>query len=364
VSEDIGWLEVVGSMTQESFARGVLWLCRDIPQLAKMATRSGLMAGGSSVQAQLQAKRQAMEQFSDTLLDEIYCASTTRHLLYSFHCCFLRLMTSPHGANLSEIALKYDRTMGLPPRYMKQRMLKMLEKASRASNYDEYFDTISMTRVSSETLKGMWLLSLRSSFRNGYHSLNTDFSRIQSRGVSNILLRGKSFPRVVFCIDTSGSMGSEFVDRETNRRTSRLEYVKEELAGIFASKLTHRNQFSIVEFNSEAVIWSKGLQQATAASLDAASKFVRNWYPTGGTNYPAALHTAFSVPGVEAVYLLSDGEVWGDAELLSLVRRLSRNGEIQCNTTAFFAPESGQQLLKAIADATNGSYVKFGDDTC
>ena len=155
-------------------------------------------------------------------------------------------------------------------------------------------------------------------------------------------------------------MMSTFCD-DAGHETSRLNFVKDELRNIFAEKLTHRNQFSIVEFNSTASIWSQGLQQATAANLAAATKYVSRWEPTGGTNFPDALQTAFSVPGVEAVYLLSDGEVYGERELVAQVRTLSRNGEIKCNTTAFFAPPTGQSLLKAIAEATGGSFVSFGD---
>ena len=72
---------------------------------------------------------------------------------------------------------------------------------------------------------------------------------------------------------------------------------------------------------------------------------------------------AFGVPDVQAVYLLSDGEVYGGEmeRLIERARVLSRNGAVHCHTTAFFAPASGQALMEGIARATGGSYVKYGD---
>ena len=366
VSEDLGWMDVVAAITQESFARGVLWLCRDCPDLARLA-RNGRIMTGENVNPTAICNS---SEFPDRLLDEIYMQSGTRHHLFAFHCSFLRLVgCGPRGANMSTIGRLHDLTMGLPPRHMKVRLQHELEKitslhSSGCGGWDAYFDSICLQRVDTAQLKRMWLTSVRRSFANGYHTLTTDFGRIQSRGVSNILLRGKSFPRVVFCIDTSGSMSSEFVDSATNRRTSRLEYVKEELESIFHSKLSHRNQFSIVQFDHGAHVWSRGLQQATESNLRDATQFVRNWEPDGGTNFVSALEAAFRVQDVQVVYFLSDGEDGNSVgELTQLVKRLSRDGEIQCHTTSFFAPPSGQALLRAMAEAGKGTFVQFGESS-
>ena len=366
VSEEVGWMDVVAAITQESFARSVLWLCRDCPDLASLARNARIMSSDTNVNPTAVCNSSA---FPDSLLDDIYAHSGTRHHLFAFHCSFLRLVgCGPRGANLSAIGRLHDLTMGLPPRHMKVRLQRELEKiaslqSSGSGGWDEYFDSICLQRVNTSQLKRMWLSSVRSSFANGYHTLSTDFGRIQSRGVSNILLRGKSFPRVVFCIDTSGSMCGEFVDAASNRRTSRLEYVKDELESIFRSKLSHRNQFSIVQFDHAAHVWSRGLQQATESNLREASHFVRRWEPDGGTNFVVALEAAFRVPDVQVVYFLSDGEDGSSAaDLAALVKRLSRDGEIQCHTTSFFAPPSGQALLRAMATAGKGTFVQFGAD--
>jgi ubiquitin-protein ligase/Mg-chelatase subunit ChlD len=362
VCEEVGWIDVISVLMQETFARSVMWLCRDCPALAALATSSRVCRTASSTAGL--TKEQLLAAFPDSLLDEILKFSHTRHNLYSFHCAFLRVVgCSPHGAALAPLERLHDRTFGIPPRHIKDRLVKLIEQVVRnedSNNWNDFFESVCMANVTKEQLKCMWLSSIKKSVAQGYHRLNTDFSKIQSRGVSNILLRGKSYPRVVFCIDTSGSMCSEFPNPTTGRNISRLDYVKEELITIFSSKLTHRNQFTLVPFNSGASVWSRGLQQATEANLGSAINEVRRWVPSGGTDFTSALEAAFNVADVEEIYFLSDGEDWIDEyRLTELVRRLSRNGAIQCHTTSFFAPYNGKKLLKAIANAAGGTYVDF-----
>lgn len=360
VCEEVGWLDVVGPLMQESFSRSVMWLSRDLPKFAGLATSVSVVGGGADGRRSSKSKL-TVDDFDDELLAEVFTANKVSQHLYSFHCSFLRLVAHPRGANLASIASKYDKTLGMPARHMKARLASMLQKASECESWGQYFQSVCLAEVGSEKLKSMWVQSMRSSLSRGYHSLNTDFSKIQSRGVSKILLRGKSFPRVVLCIDTSGSMMSRFQDEETGRELSRLDYVKEELQAIFRDKLTHRDQFTLVQFDHRAQAWSQGLQQATEANLRAASVYVDGWQPTGGTDILGALQMSLSVPGVQAVHLLSDGEVYDSGgQILRLVR--SWPG-VQIHTTAFFAPASGQALLQSIAEAGNGTYLKFGTDS-
>ena len=138
-----------------------------------------------------------------------------------------------------------------------------------------------------------------------------------------------------------------------------MDYVKRDLEKIFCEKISHRQQFSVLHFNSEATFWSKGLQQGTKENLKGACKFVNTWQPNGGTDFDVALEAAFSVPGVQAVFFLSDGEYQADANLIEKVRRWSKHGQIHCHTTAFFASPSGQRLLEEIAKVTNGTYFQY-----
>ena len=357
VCEEVGWLDIVQPLMEESFARSVLWACRDVPELAAIAKKSG-----AKITQDLQKMTRSGAADTD-MLNKIFTACSVSRRLYSFHCCFLRLVAHPHGAKLAEIARCYDRTLGTPPRHMRSKMAALLGQIEAAKTWPEYFDSVCLRRVSPETLQSMWLRSVRSSLSAGYHTTRTDFSRIQQSGVSSILLRGQSYPRIVFCIDVSGSMGSSFLDVATGQETSRLDFVKKDLQGIFANQLTHRQQFTLVKFDHRARMWSNGLQQATTANLQAASQHVDEWFPDGGTDFEQALTVAFGVPDVQAVYLLSDGEVYGGEmeHLIQRARVLSRNGAVHCHTTAFFAPASGQAVMEGIARATGGSYVKYGE---
>lgn len=351
VCGSVGWMDIIVPLMKESFARAVLWLCRDVPELATISKRTpAVLLKGSS----------AAEHLSPDVLQRMFDAHATVRKLLSFHCSFLRLNAGSRGVDLKSAARRYDRTFGLPPRHMRNRLIRLLESATNTTSWGQYFSSVCMTPPSLQQLQRMWVESIVRSHNQRYHSASTDFSRIQNHGVSSILLRGQSYQRQVIAIDVSGSMDSEFMDQVSGVQMTRLDFVKRDLRTIFDTKLSHRQQFSIIQFNHTAQVWSKGLQQATKAALDSAANFVNDWVPDGGTNFELALKAAFAVPDVQAVYLLSDGEVGEDVDqLVSLARRLSRNGKVHCHTTAFFAPLSGQRLLEAIAVATNGSYLNY-----
>ena len=249
VCEEVGWLDIVKPLMEESFARSVLWVCRDVPELAAVAKQSG-----EKITQELQRLREGGAPADMDMLDKIFASSTVSRRLYSFHCCFLRLVAHPHGAKLGEIARCYDRTFGTPARHMVSKMRGLLDQIEAAKTWPEYFDCVCLRRVSPETLQDMWLRSVRSSLAAGYHTTRTDFSRIQKSGVSSILLRGQSYPRIVLCIDVSGSMGSTFFDTTTGLESSRLDFVKKDLQGIFAKQLSHRQQFTLVKFDHSARI--------------------------------------------------------------------------------------------------------------
>jgi hypothetical protein len=73
------------------------------------------------------------------------------------------------------------------------------------------------------------------------------------------------------------------------------------------------------------------------------------------------LEVAFSIPDIQAIYLLTDGDAYDDGAIVQNVKRWSNGGKIQCHTTSFFAPPEGEQLLKNIAAASQGTYLKYSD---
>ena len=345
VCDRLGWMDLSPALLGESFARQVLWSCRDVPELAK-----------------IQRVRQNVDPGKRDLLQRIFETSATRRRLFSFHCSFLRLTSGPHGCNLDATASMYDRTLGIPSKHMVGSLRKLLVACQAVTTWPGFFRSVCLTPPTPLQLYNLWADSVKCSLQCRYHTSRTDFSRIQSHGVSKFLLRGETFSRIVFCIDISGSM-SAAVPTNGNYFQSRIGVVTQKIEEILSNQLNHRQQFSILRFNHAVLPWDSGeLRQATAANINAGVQFVRSgaFSPTGGTDIMDALRTAFRIPGIEAVYLISDGEDPGVS--LQEVRRLSDEGRIQCHTTAFCSSEVGRRLLESIATVTNGSFAYFYEE--
>lgn len=80
-------------------------------------------------------------------------------------------------------------------------------------------------------------------------------------------------------------------------------------------------------------------------NLEGVMKYVWGWEADGGSGLRLAAGCGLWV-------LLSDGEVCSDMKRSA---GPSKNGEMHCHATGFFAAPSGQ-LLEAIAKVTDGSY--------
>ena len=347
VCDRLGWMDLSPALLGESFARQVLWSCRDIPELAHIR-RDQQQRGSVDV-----------DQRKRDLLQRLLESSAMRRRLFSFHCCFLRLTSGPHGCNLDATSAMYDRTLGIPSKHMVSSLRKLLVACQAVTTWPGFFRSVCLTPLTPLQLFNLWADSVQTSLRCRYHTARTDFSRIQCNGVSKFLLRGETFSRIVFCIDISGSMSIN-IPTEGNDYQTRIGVVTQKIEDILSNQLNHRQQFSILRFNHAVLPWGSGvLQQATAANIKAGVQFVRSraFEPQGGTNIMDALRTAFRISGIEAVYLISDGE---DSEVsLEEVRRLSDEGRIQCHTTAFCSSLEGSKLLESIATATNGSFAYF-----
>jgi hypothetical protein len=230
--------------------------------------------------------------------------------------------------------------------------------------WDDYYDTICLKHMSAEDRWRKLLKCVDMSLEKGYHTKSTDFSSIQKNGVSSLLLRGASYPRIVLCIDHSGSMASQFKHPVTGKSVSRLEFVKEVLRDILSNRLTANQQFDIVFFDDQVNhLWpDHQLKQVTPANIKTAIAHCNQQQPAGGTDFNVALNSCFRVPDVRAIYFLSDGETYeGVLHYEALAKRLSQAGKIVCHTTALFAPESGQEILRAIATVTGGTFLNYGE---
>eukprot|EP01035_Chromulina_nebulosa_P023592 gene23592-30592_t len=98
VCDRLGWIDLSPALLGESFARQVLWSCRDVPELAKIQR---IRHRGSL----------DIDQTKRDLLQRLFESSATRRRLFSFHCCFLRITSGPRGCNLESTSAMYDRTL-------------------------------------------------------------------------------------------------------------------------------------------------------------------------------------------------------------------------------------------------------------
>ncbi len=126
---------------------------------------------------------------------------------------------------LQRMANGYDYWMcQLPQRSIRQ-IHQGLKAIENVSSVFEYYAMIGLPVPTPREQHTKLINGVRQSLRQGYHHIDQDFSRIQAMGVSNILMRGKSFERICYVIDVSGSMASQI----GRFQISRLQFVQEQL---------------------------------------------------------------------------------------------------------------------------------------
>ena len=105
---------------------------------------------------------------------------------------------------------------------------------------------------------------------------------------------------VVFVFDSSGSMDDKGEDRWNRYR---------EMLTTWIDRLFFE-RFNVVDFDNNVNVWNPGsLAEASAERRAEAAAWVQERVkPDGTTNTLAALEAALSLPGVDTVILVSDGE--------------------------------------------------------
>jgi hypothetical protein len=177
--------------------------------------------------------------------------------------------------------------------------------------------------------------------------------------------------RVVFLLDVSGSMSTSF-GIGWNGRSNRLDFVKKEFIKTI-SNFDRNTEFTVFSYSTNVTAWNTTLQRATQANLINAIAFAQNFTASGYTNIYAALQAAWAVPGVESVYLLTDGTpsagVTDTDRILNDLKTWNVGRNIKLNTIAFLMGNEGyddkpnsRKLMSALAEATNGIYRALESD--
>jgi len=177
--------------------------------------------------------------------------------------------------------------------------------------------------------------------------------------------------KVVFLLDVSGSMSTMFT-LSNGQRVNRLDFVKKEFAKT-VSNFDNSTEFTVFSYSSAVSQWKPTLQKATQANITDAINFSKKFGASGGTNIYGALQLAWAVPGVDTIYLLTDGSpsvgVQDTNKIIADLKAWNAKTPIQLNTIAFLMgtekwddKPASRKLMSALAEATNGIYRAVESD--
>ena len=159
--------------------------------------------------------------------------------------------------------------------------------------------------------------------------------------------------RVAMVLDQSGSMGTS---ERGGAPTDFDRAVKETLK--VAARMRDGALFNVILFGSEVHPWAKTLIRLTKQSRADLGKHLSAQKPTGGTNLYDALEFAIKMPGVDSIFLLSDGfpsdgKFQDRRNILREIGKLNKRRRIQIHCVALGWDST---LLKELAAQTGGTY--------
>ncbi|MCB9831628.1 MAG: HEAT repeat domain-containing protein [Planctomycetes bacterium] len=163
--------------------------------------------------------------------------------------------------------------------------------------------------------------------------------------------------RVVFVIDTSGSMSA----RSNTGTTDRIYQAKNELKSAL-SRFGEKHAFDIIAFNGAPRAYAGRLVKASPVELDKARAWVDALQAAGGTNIYDSLDLALATDDVDTVFLLSDGAPgngkYVDTDLiLEAIRRQNRFRRIRINAIGIGVAGEARRLVETLAKENWGVSV-------
>lgn len=154
--------------------------------------------------------------------------------------------------------------------------------------------------------------------------------------------------RVVFCIDTSGSM------------YGCLDAVKDHLIEVLQHRAAASDEslFNIIEFSTDVVQWSDEMVKCTPETVSVAKQWIQDLHAKTGTNTRDALLTALSDADCDAVYLVTDSIPDQHADdVIDDVVHASRNRPVHCFYMQGGSPDpAATEFLRTLAMETYGSF--------
>lgn len=176
-----------------------------------------------------------------------------------------------------------------------------------------------------------------------------------------------SSKRVVFVIDTSGSMAkvdkSGLEEGSQGGGPTRMQRAKRELSKVIR-ELRPDVKFNVIAFSREARPWQeKKLVLASPKNKRKALEFIDSWEPSSSTSTLEAMLMALDTPEVDTIILVSDGSPTIPGEgtiaeippILDEIRKTNRFRKIAVHTLGF--PGAKVSFMRAIAKQNGGVYA-------
>ena len=158
-------------------------------------------------------------------------------------------------------------------------------------------------------------------------------------------------PREVFLIlDTSGSMQGERI----RQARSSVVYA--------LNRLQPEDRFNVLEFNSEYSMLFRAPQQANAANLHEARRWVQGLPASGGTEMLPVLREALTQPNepgyLRQLIFITDGSVSNERDVLQMIHQRLRQARV---FTVGIGAAPNNYLLRKAAEVGRGQFTAIND---
>jgi Mg-chelatase subunit ChlD len=190
--------------------------------------------------------------------------------------------------------------------------------------------------------------------RSAGQMMGRDFSEIIAGGRPG----GDGAVQVAYILDISGSMQGE-----------PLKLAKEALKTAIKYLNIQEDAFYMLAFNNGVVLYANNptATPMTKSKETEVKNHIEGWGAGGGTNLMGSIDRAFSLPKINTILLISDGQpstgITDPGRIRSRIRSLNnRPVKVKIHTVAISAVEtrtSGSDLLEAIAKETKGKFQRI-----
>lgn len=136
-------------------------------------------------------------------------------------------------------------------------------------------------------------------------SKNKASSIVENRKPFNPIFGNVEGKNILFIIDTSSSMNSQFTFED--KQITRLNFVIQKINDLLDNTLSSKNKVNFITYNSTSNIYHPDMVLATEQHKISIRNFLKRVKANGGTNLENALREVRKFKDVDTIYILSDG---------------------------------------------------------